>query len=87
MYKVVWHSKWSDDTVENQMSCDGDNVIVGRHGFDPFGKIVDNDNDVLMATKWHKIKIHEVDDPFVEWIDDDNWVQKRRRCPYHRENT
>ena len=64
----------SDDMVEEEMGSSVSLTIEGGHGFRPFGKVINGDNDVLMAISRCGSTLHEVDGPLAKGTNGDNWV-------------
>jgi hypothetical protein len=54
------------------MHCCVSNVIEGRHGFSPFGKVIHFHDDILVSIAIWRVEIHEVYAPFVEGVDNDD---------------
>ena len=50
-YQLFRDAESSDNMVEEEMGSCVSFTIEGRHGFRPFGEIIDGDNDVLMAVR------------------------------------
>jgi hypothetical protein len=63
-----------DYMVEEKMCCCVSGIVEGRHGFDPFVKVIHFHNDVLVSiTRW-TIAGHEVYAPFIEGVGGDDWM-------------
>jgi hypothetical protein len=54
-------------------------VVEGRHGFDPFGEVIDYHDDVLVPISRWRVASHEVYAPFAKGANNDDWV-KQTRC-------
>ena len=60
--------------VKEKTRCSVSDVVKSGHGFSPFSKIIDWDDNVLMSiTRWGK-EIHEVYAPFTEGVGCDDWM-------------
>jgi hypothetical protein len=61
-----------NDVVEEKMCCCVNGIVEGRHGFDPFGKVINCQDDIFVSiTRW-RVGSHEVDAPFVEGVGSDD---------------
>lgn len=65
----------SNDMVEEESSGSLCGVLECRHGLFPFGKVIDHEDDVLVATARGWLTLHEVNSPLVEGVDSDDWVE------------
>ena len=64
------------------MGCSLNFVIECWHGFNPFAKIINGHNDVLMDARRSGISFHKIDGPFAEWTDDDEEMEWCRKIPF-----
>ena len=72
----------SGNVVEKEKRCNIGLTVEGRHGFDLFGEVINNQNDVFMAVDRRRVAGHEVNHPLVEGTDIDNRMQRRGRCSF-----
>jgi hypothetical protein len=49
-------------------------IIEGRHVFDPFVKVIDCHDDVLVSISRWRVATHEVNAPFSKGVDSDDRV-------------
>jgi hypothetical protein len=64
----------SDYVVEEKTCCGVSGIVEGRHGFNPFGKVIYcHDNVLVSITRW-RIENHEVYAPFSQGINSDDWM-------------
>jgi hypothetical protein len=54
------------------MRCCVSNVVEVKHGFDQFGKVVDDHDNVLVSITIWMAASHEFDAPFAKWVDSDD---------------
>jgi hypothetical protein len=60
--------------VEEKMRCCVSGIVEGRHGFDPFGKLIYFHDDVRVSiTRW-RIASHELYAPFAKGANNDDWM-------------
>jgi len=58
--------------VEKEASYGVCHVVEHRHGFDPFGELVNDHNDILVViTRW-RVACHKVHAPFAKGTDSDD---------------
>ena len=60
--------------VEKETGSSLSGAVEGGHGFCPFGEVIDDDNDVLMAVPRCGSTLHEVYGPLTKGTNSDNWV-------------
>jgi hypothetical protein len=68
--------------VKEKMRCSVSDVVKGGHGFNPFGKITDCDNDVFVSIAIWRVASHEVYAPFSKGACNNDWVEKSRWCSW-----
>jgi ureidoglycolate hydrolase len=56
------------------MRCSVSGVVEGGHSFSPFGKVIDNDNNVFVTIAGGGITSHKVNAPFAKGACSDDWV-------------
>ena len=49
-------------------------VVEGRHGFIPLGKVINYNDYVFVFVAGCRVAIHEVDAPFTKATSGDGWV-------------
>lgn len=64
--------------VEEKLGVGYGQIIEGGHGFPPFGKVVDSDGDVLVATIGGRPTFHKFYAPFEKGSDRDDWMEGRK---------
>jgi hypothetical protein len=63
-----------NDMVEEKMRFCVSGIIEGIHGFDPFGKVINCHDDVLVSiTRW-RVASHKVYAPFAKGVGGDDWM-------------
>jgi hypothetical protein len=60
--------------VEEKTRCCVSGVVEGRHCFDPFGKVIDCHDDLLVSISIWRVVDHEFDAPFAEGAGSDDWM-------------
>jgi hypothetical protein len=58
--------------VEEKTRCYVSGVVEGRHGFDPFGKVINCDEDVLVPIVRWRVESHEFNTPFAKGFGSDD---------------
>jgi hypothetical protein len=56
----------SDDMIEKEVGHHIYHIVESRHGFIPFGEVVNGHNDVFVTISRWGVACHEVYAPFVE---------------------
>ena len=72
------YSKVGYDVVKEKTCCNVSGVVKSGHSFDPFGDVINNDNDVFVAIARWGITSHEVDAPFTKRAGSNDRVKKSR---------
>jgi hypothetical protein len=63
-----------NDMVEEKTHYCVSGIVEGRHGFNPFSKVIDFHNDLLVSiTRW-RVASPKFNAPFAEGADSDDWV-------------
>jgi hypothetical protein len=60
--------------VEEKMRWCVSVVVKCGHGFDPFGKLINFHENVLVSITGWRMKIHEFYAPFIEGVGCDDWI-------------
>ena len=60
--------------VKEEMGSGVSGTVEGRHGFRPFGEVINGNNDVLMAVSRWGSTLHEVDGPLTKGTNGNDWV-------------
>ena len=76
--ELEWHSEPGYDVVEEKTCCSVSGIVEGRHGFSPFGEVIDNNHNVFMTIAGGRITSHEVNAPFAKGAGGDDWMKKSR---------
>jgi hypothetical protein len=63
--------------VEEKMRFCVSGVVKCGHGFNPFGKVINCHNNLLVSITGWRMEIHEVYAPFIEGANCDRWMEKR----------
>jgi hypothetical protein len=71
---LEWYSKEGYDVVKEKMSCCVSDVVEGRHGFNPLGKVINCNDYVFVSIVGCRVASHEVDAPFTKGTSGDEWV-------------
>jgi hypothetical protein len=58
--------------VEEKMCCFVSGSVEGGHGFEPFGKVIDCHDNVLVSITIWRIASHKVYTPFSKGVDGDD---------------
>jgi hypothetical protein len=72
--KLEWYSEPGYDVVEEKTRCYVSGVVEGGHSFNPFGKVIDSDNNVFVTIAGGGITSHKVNAPFAKGACSDDWV-------------
>jgi hypothetical protein len=78
--ELEWYSKAGYDVIKEKTCCSVSDVVEGRHGFSPFCEVIDNNDNVFVSITGWGITSHEVDAPFTEGVDSNDWVKKKKWC-------
>jgi hypothetical protein len=70
------YSKAGYDVVKEKTRCSVSGVVEGGHSFDPFGEVVNDDNNVFVTIVGGGITSHKVDAPFTKRAGSNDWVKK-----------
>jgi hypothetical protein len=79
---LEWYSKAGYDVIKEKTRCSVSGVVEGGHGFSPFCKVIDCDNNVFVSIARWGITSHEVDAPFTKGDCSNDWVEKRKWCSF-----
>jgi hypothetical protein len=60
--------------IEKEEGCCIFHIFESRNDFIPFGEVVNKHNDVLVSIARWGVACHEVNAPFLEWSDCNDWV-------------
>jgi hypothetical protein len=60
--------------IKENTHCSVSGVVDGRHGFDPFSKVIHFHNDVLVSISRWRVASHEVYAPFEKGVSIDDWM-------------
>ena len=71
---MEWYSELGYDVVEEKTRGSVSGVVESGHGFSPFGKVIDNDNNVFVTIVGGGITSHKVNAPFAKGACSDDWV-------------
>ena len=74
--ELEWYSKVRYDVIKEKMRYSVNDVVEGGHGFNPFCKVIDCDNNVFVSIARWGITSHEVNTPFTKGADSNDWVKK-----------
>jgi hypothetical protein len=55
-------------------------IVEGGHRFHPFCEVINGNENVSVSIAGGGITSHEVDAPFTEGANSNNWVKKSRWC-------
>jgi hypothetical protein len=64
--KLKWYSKARYDVVKEKTCCGVSGIVEGGHSFNPFGEVINRDNNVFVSIARGGITVHEVDAPFTK---------------------
>ena len=78
--KLEWYSKMGYDVVKEKTRCSVSGVVESRHSFDPFGEVINNDNNVFVTIAGGGITSHKFDAPFTKRVGSNDRVKKGRGC-------
>ena len=68
----LWDPKLCNNMVEEKKCSCLSSVVECRHHFNPFGKIVNRDNNITMPLIRRRVTGHEINTPFRKWSSRDN---------------
>jgi hypothetical protein len=75
------YSKAGYDMVKEKTRCCVSGVVESGHSFDPFGEVINDDNDVFVTIARGGITSHEVDAPFTKRVGSKDRVEKSGGSP------
>jgi hypothetical protein len=78
--QLEWYSKVRYDVVKEKMRCSVNRVVEGGHSFNPFGEVIDCENNVFVTIVGGGITSHQFDAPFTKRVGSDDWMKKSRWC-------
>jgi hypothetical protein len=64
--ELEWYSKMGYDVVKEKTRCCVSDIVESRHSFDPFGEVINDDNNVFVTIAGGGITSHKVDAPFTK---------------------
>lgn len=70
----LWYTKPSNDMIKNKKGICFISVIICRHRFGPFGKVIHRHNDVAMPTSQVRVTCHRFNAPFFKRSNSDNMM-------------
>jgi hypothetical protein len=70
------YSKLGYDVVKEETCCSVSGVVESGHSFEPFGEVINGDNDVFLTIAGGGITIHKVDAPFTKRAGSNDKVKK-----------
>jgi hypothetical protein len=56
----------SNDVVEKEVRCNSHPIIKHRHGFNPLSEVINDHNNVFMATDIDGFTLHKINSPFAK---------------------
>jgi hypothetical protein len=68
------YSKTGYDVVKEKTRCCVSGVVESGHSFNPFGEVINDDNNVFVTIAGGGITSHKVDAPFAKRADCDDRV-------------
>jgi hypothetical protein len=74
--ELEWYSKEGYDVVKEKACCSVSGVVESGHSFDPFGEVINDDNNVFVTIAGGRITSHKVDAPFTKRVDRNDRVKK-----------
>jgi hypothetical protein len=73
---LEWYSEPGYDVVKEKMRCSVSGVVEGGHSFNPFGEVIDSENNVFVTIAGGGITSHKFYAPFTKGACSDDWVEK-----------
>jgi hypothetical protein len=70
------YSKTGYDVVKEKMRCSVSGVVESGHSFDPFGEVINGDNNVFVTNARGGITSHKFDAPFTKRAGSNDRVKK-----------
>jgi hypothetical protein len=74
--ELEWYSEPGYDMVKEKTHCSVSGVVEGGHSFDPFGEVIDCDNNVFVTIARGGITSHKVNAPFTKGAGSNDRVKK-----------
>jgi hypothetical protein len=78
---LEWYSEPGYDVVKEKTRYSVSGVVERGHGFSPFGKVIDSDNNVFVTISRGGITSHKVNAPFTKGASCDDWMKKSGGSP------
>lgn len=69
----------SNYVVEDESSNNFGRVVKSRHGFCPLSEVTNDNYDVFVAIDGGRLTVHEVNFPFIEGDNCDDWMEGSKR--------
>jgi hypothetical protein len=74
--ELEWYSKMGYDVIKEKTHCSVSGVVESGHSFDPFGEVINGDNNVFMTISRGGITSHKFDAPFTKRVGSNDRVKK-----------